>query len=100
LQKPLPDGNKTTESDADMARLKKTILVAAFAAAAFLCAMPFDSLAQAAPTPQPAPDDTVYVTANGKRYHRKECRYAKTATAMTRKEAEAKGLTPCKVCKP
>lgn len=44
--------------------------------------------------------DTVYITASGKRYHRKECRYAKTASPVTRAEAEAKGLTPCKQCKP
>ena len=43
--------------------------------------------------------DTVYVTASGKKYHKQDCRYAKNATPTTRAEADAKGLTPCKVCK-
>jgi hypothetical protein len=46
------------------------------------------------------PSDAVYATASGKKYHRKECRFAKNATPMTREEAQAKSLTPCKVCKP
>lgn len=81
-------------------KIKNVIILAAFAAAAFLSALPYEGMAQANPAPLPSPTDQVYVTASGKRYHRKDCRYAKTATAMTREEAEAKGLTPCKVCKP
>jgi len=45
--------------------------------------------------------DTVHATATGKRYHREGCSsLSKSDIPMTRKEAEAKGLTPCKVCKP
>ena len=44
--------------------------------------------------------DVVYVTQTGGRYHRASCRYAKNATPVTRQEAESRGLTPCKVCKP
>jgi hypothetical protein len=76
--------------------------IAVFAVAALLAALPGNSLAKtvAAQTPAPSQDDTVYATAHGKRYHRKDCRYAKDASPMSRKDAEAKGLTPCKVCKP
>jgi hypothetical protein len=45
--------------------------------------------------------DIVHVTATGKRYHREGCRsLSKSDIAITRAEAEARGLTPCKVCKP
>ena len=45
--------------------------------------------------------DVVHATATGKRYHRADCRsLSRSDIAMTRAEAEAKGLTPCKVCKP
>ena len=45
--------------------------------------------------------DTVYATRTGKRYHRQSCRHARASgTPISRQEAEAKGLTPCKVCKP
>jgi hypothetical protein len=44
---------------------------------------------------------TVYVTRTGKRYHRDGCRYlASSRIAMSLKDAEAKGYTPCKVCHP
>jgi hypothetical protein len=45
--------------------------------------------------------DIVHVTATGKRYHRADCRsLSKSDITMTRAEAEERGLTPCKVCKP
>ncbi len=44
---------------------------------------------------------TVYVTPNGKKYHRAGCRYVRGgATTYSTKDAKARGLTPCKVCKP
>jgi hypothetical protein len=44
---------------------------------------------------------TVYVTRPGKRYHRDGCRYlGSSRTPMSFKDAEAKGYTPCKVCRP
>ncbi len=44
---------------------------------------------------------TVYVTPNGKKYHRAGCRYVRdTATKQSVKDAKAAGLSPCKVCKP
>ena len=47
------------------------------------------------------PGDTVHVTATGKRYHRAGCTsLSKSDIPMTRAEAEQRGLTPCKVCKP
>lgn len=45
--------------------------------------------------------ETVYVTRTGKRYHRDGCRYlASSRIPMSLKEAQAKGYTPCKVCRP
>lgn len=55
------------------------------------------------PAPQGAQEaqDTVYATRTGERYHRQSCRYARTSGyPVSRQEAEVKGLTPCKVCKP
>ena len=43
---------------------------------------------------------TVYITKSGKKYHTEKCRYAKNASAVSLSEAESRGLTPCKVCKP
>ncbi len=43
----------------------------------------------------------VYVTTSGKKYHRAGCRYVRGgATTYSTKDAKARGLTPCKVCKP
>ena len=49
-----------------------------------------------------AVENFVCVTKKGKRYHRAGCRTLKEADVqkMTRTEAENKGLTPCKICKP
>ena len=53
------------------------------------------------PEPSNAAEDTVHATKTGARYHRAGCRsLSKSDIPMTRAEAEAKGLTPCKVCKP
>jgi hypothetical protein len=82
--------------------LAATMFVASLLAAEPPAQTPAPSPAPATattPAPAPNPSDIVYVTASGKKYHKQTCRYAKNATPMTRKEAEAKGLTPCKVCK-
>jgi endonuclease YncB( thermonuclease family) len=51
--------------------------------------------------PTAAGTTTVYVTEHGKKYHRKDCAFAKQgATAITLQEAKAKGCTPCSRCKP
>lgn len=42
----------------------------------------------------------VYVTRTGAKYHREGCRFARTATAVTLKDATARGLAPCAVCHP
>lgn len=43
----------------------------------------------------------VYITATGRKYHRAGCRYlGASPTALSLKDAEARGLTPCKVCRP
>ena len=58
----------------------------------------------AAPPPQVSPGagtDTVYITKTGTKYHRAGCRYlAKSSIPITRKDAQARGYAPCKVCKP
>ena len=46
---------------------------------------------------------TVYITANGKKYHRENCRTltkSKAVTAVSIDEVKRKGYTPCKVCYP
>ena len=44
-------------------------------------------------------ENVVYVTKNGKKYHRSTCRYAaKAITSMPRSEAETLGYQPCKIC--
>ena len=46
-------------------------------------------------------NDIVYITKTGKKYHRAGCRYlSKSAIPIERKEAIARGYTPCSVCKP
>jgi micrococcal nuclease len=45
--------------------------------------------------------DIVYITATGTKYHRAGCSYlSKSSIPIERKEAIAKGYTPCSVCKP
>jgi micrococcal nuclease len=45
--------------------------------------------------------ETVYVTRTGKRYHRANCRYLATSRiSMSLKDAQAKGYTACKACRP
>jgi hypothetical protein len=44
---------------------------------------------------------TVYVTAEGKKYHKQDCRYVKSAknvTSMSLADATSKGYSPCDVC--
>ena len=63
----------------------------------------------AAPPPsvqKPAPpvqkvQDVVHITRTGAKYHRAGCRYlSKSDNPISREDAIARGLTPCKVCKP
>jgi len=62
---------------------------------------PSHTSAAAAPGPQPdTAADIVHATRTGKRYHRAGCVWLKSDIPMTRAEAEQRGLTPCKVCKP
>ena len=57
---------------------------------------------------QPAPqqqaqtkEQIVYATKTGKKYHRETCRYlAQSKIPMSLKDAKARGLTACSVCKP
>ena len=67
-----------------LALLVLTTTVAAFAAAA---------------------TDPVWITASGKgkKYHRHDCTtlgHSAQLVKLTRSDAEKRGLTPCKVCKP
>ena len=47
-------------------------------------------------------ESAVCVTKKGKKYHRAGCRALKDAEVqkLTRTEAENKGYSPCKICKP
>ena len=48
-----------------------------------------------------ADTDTVYITKTGKRYHRAGCSsLRRSQIQISRKDAEARGYTPCRVCKP
>jgi len=78
-------------------KLRHAIIAATLLASTLFAALPMNP---APPVRTQTGQDIVWVTASGKKYHRQDCRYAKTATPITRAEAEAKGLTPCKVCKP
>ena len=44
-------------------------------------------------------DPTVYVTKDGKKYHTKDCKFAKNGTPLKLSEASKK-YTACSVCKP
>ncbi len=45
--------------------------------------------------------DIVYITRTGEKYHRGSCRYlSKSKIPIERKEAIARGYTPCSVCRP
>jgi len=44
---------------------------------------------------------TVYITRSGKKYHLDGCRYLTASkTAISLKDAQNQGYTPCKVCHP
>ena len=44
---------------------------------------------------------TVYITKTGAKYHKESCSYLKySKIAISLKDAQAKGYTACKVCKP
>jgi phosphatidylserine/phosphatidylglycerophosphate/cardiolipin synthase-like enzyme len=59
---------------------------------------PPPSTVQPPPSPQ-ASADTVYITKTGTKYHRAGCRYlARSSIPISRKDAEARGYAPCKVC--
>jgi micrococcal nuclease len=46
-------------------------------------------------------EETVYITKTGKKYHRSTCGHLKQSKiAVTRKQAQEMGLTPCKHCNP
>lgn len=47
-------------------------------------------------------ENVVCVTKKGKKFHRATCRVLKDSAVqkMSRAEAESKGYSPCKICKP
>ncbi|MHB9025104.1 MAG: ComEC/Rec2 family competence protein [Armatimonadota bacterium] len=60
-----------------------------------------DSSAASAGGTASSGDDIVYITRTGSKYHRDGCRYlARSRIPITRREAIARGYTPCSVCKP
>jgi hypothetical protein len=67
-----------------------------------LCPVALPVVAQQGSAAQQDPKtQTVYITRTGKKYHRDGCRYlAASKTAISLKDAKAKGYTACKVCHP
>jgi DNA-entry nuclease len=70
-----------------------------------LLALVGGAFAADAPTKPPASSPAeqtkateVWITSTGKKYHRASCRYAKIKSTL--EQAQARGLTPCKVCNP
>lgn len=64
-----------------------------------------DNTIESNPTPQPQPEqpvsNTVYVTLNGKAYHKNDtCSNMKNPTAMSRADAISKKYKPCSKCNP
>jgi hypothetical protein len=46
-------------------------------------------------------EETVYITKTGKKYHRATCGHLRQSKIpVTRGQAQAMGLTPCKTCHP
>jgi endonuclease YncB( thermonuclease family) len=59
--------------------------------------------AKTAPSPPPAAatDATVFVTPNGEKYHRADCRHVSAnSAAVTVAEAKRRGYRPCAMCRP
>jgi competence protein ComEC len=72
---------------------------------AFLCLAGMPAVVPAQqPAPQKATDtkaQTVYITQTGKKYLRDGCRYLRNSRIpVSLKDAQAKGFTPCSVCRP
>ncbi len=81
------------------------VVAAVFLAALAGCGSNSSSQTESSMSPRSdthtAASDIVHATKTGKRYHRAGCSsLSRSDIPMTREEAEAKGLTPCKVCKP
>ena len=74
--------------------LRKILIVAAIAAVLLTVACSGES------KPEPA-SETVYITNTGKRYHRASCEsLSKSKIPISKKDAIAKGYTPCQRCNP
>lgn len=59
-----------------------------------------NSLARAAEVKEAKKTDVVCVTANGKKYHKADCRFIKNrqVSQVSEKDAITKGLLPCGKC--
>lgn len=83
-----------------MRRLLVTICVLALLVSAPI-SLASASRTHAGARQQDKQEQTVYITNTGKKYHRDGCRFlSKSKIPIKRKDAEAKGYEPCKVCKP
>jgi hypothetical protein len=80
----------------------RRLLAALTVCLSFLCPVALPVCVQQGTAAQQDPKaQTVYVTRTGKKYHRDGCRYlAASKTAISLKDAKAKGYTACKVCHP
>ncbi len=77
-------------------RISKKIKTAMYILLLILCAKSVYSEEQ-----KSSPENFVYVTRTGKKYHRKSCSYLrKSSIPINQEKAKAAGYTPCSKCRP
>ena len=84
-----------------MRRPRLSLLVAL--SAVLFAGMVLHMNASLASAPAKPAKDIVYITKNGKKFHRSICRTlarSKKKIAISRQDAIKKGYTPCKACNP
>lgn len=79
--------------------IRLLVCLVVLAASAMVVLTP-TSFAEPKKESQAKKEEVVYVTKRGKKYHKEDCRFIKNreTISMDKKEAEAKGLTPCGRC--
>jgi micrococcal nuclease len=79
----------------------RPLLAALTLCISLLCPGALPVRAQQAASQRDKQSQTVYITRSGKKYHLDGCRYLTgSKTAISLKDAQKQGYTPCKVCHP
>jgi competence protein ComEC len=79
----------------------RRLLAALTLGVSLLCPGTLPARAQQATSHREKQSQTVYITRSGKEYHLDGCRYLTASkTAISLKDAQKQGYTPCKVCHP